>query len=428
MCSMNYSTPAAGGSIPQSVGPGEGQTTGQPAQQQQYTTQFVHGSYPPCNQVFQTAPQGQGHIQGQSQGQEVTQTPNGSYSVQSGGESSSVPVSSGSNGVSYQVQYSQGGSIAPNQSHMAPNQSQMYYMVQSHQPQMGYYHGQGVTSYQPTTPPSQQSANVSNLNNPVPMLNMGQPVNMNIGTPVNVAQGQAQGIGAGTPPQQNVPFITYQPQPAHMYQPQLTNQIRPVSPQVVPFPSVQAHTHMPAAQTYQTVFRPNMQMPMQVQQQQPQGAMVTPQVAPVQGSVNTNQVSANPSQQPLSHVTVSAKGLLYEGQGQVPKVESNGESKEQYSGGVTASGPQYSGGVTVSGPQYSGGVTVSGSHQQVPAPVYRPQQPNQGKIFNNTIVSLKYLNFVISKIVLSLFPIKLGSKKFLLILIKSCSAFTMQFA
>ena len=394
MCSMNYSTPTAGGSIPQSVGPGEGPTAGQPAQQQ-YTTQFVHGSYPPCNQVFQAAPQGQGHVQGQTQGQEVSQTQNGSYPVHSGGETGSVPASSVSNGVSYQVQYSQGGSMAPNQSHMTPNQSQMYYMVQSHQPQMGFYHGQGVSSYQPTTPPSQQSANVSNLNNPnVPMLNMGQP--MNIGTPVNMAQGQAQGMGAGTPTQQNVPYITYQPQPAHVYhQPALTNQIRPVSPQVVPFPSVQAHTHMPAVQTYQTVFRPNMQMPMQVQQQQaqPQGPMIAPQVASVQGSVNTNQVSANPSQQPISHVTVSAKGLLYEGQGQVPKVDNNGESKEQYSGGVTASGPQYSGGVTPSGAQYSGGVTVSGSHhQQVPAPVYRPQQSNQGKILTAPVYSIYMVN------------------------------------
>ena len=347
MCSMNYSTPASGGSIPQAVGPGEGPTQGQSAQQQ-YTTQFVHGGYS-CNQIYQTTPQGQGHVQAQNQ--VVTQS--ASYTAQPQGDSSSVPTSSGSNGVSYQVQYSQGSSVVPNQSHMAPNQSQMYYMVQSHQPQMGFYQGQGVSSYQSTTPPSQQSANVSNLNNSVPMLNMGQP--MNIGTPLNVAQGQAQGVGAGTPSQQSVPFITYQPQPAHVYQPQLTNQIRPVSPQVVPFPSVQAHTHMPA-QTYQTVFRPNMQMPMQVQQQQPQGSLVTSQVVP-QGSVNVNQVSANPSQ-PLSHVTVSAKGLLYEGQ--VPKVESNGENKEQYSGGVTVSVP----------------------HQQVPAPMYRPQQPNQGKFLS----------------------------------------------
>ena len=344
MCPMNYSTPASGGSIPQAVGPGDGQAQPHPQQahQQQFTQQFVH-SYP-CNQMYPTASQGQGHIHGQAQGQgqDIGVPQGGTYSVPTPGDGNSVPVSSGSSGVSYQVQYSQGSSTAPNQSHM-------YYMVQSHQPQMGYFHGQGVTSYQSNTPPSQQSANVSNLNNPVPVLNMGQPVNMNV-NPVNVPQGQTQGVV--TPSQQSVPFITYQPQPAHVYQPSLTNQIRPVSPQVVPFPNVQAHTHMQTpAQTYQTVFRPNMQMPMQVPQQ-PQGAMMAPQVAP-QGSVNMNQVSANPSQ-PLNHVTVSAKGLLYEGQ--VPKVESNGENKE-----------------------YSGGVTLSGPHQSVAAPVYRPPQPTQGK-------------------------------------------------
>lgn len=339
---MNYSTPTSGGSIPQAVGPGEGQTQGQPTQQ--FTPQYIH-SYP-CNQIYQPTSQSQGHIQAQGQGQEVNQPQSGCYTVASQGDSSGVQVSSGA---SYQVQYSQGSSVAPNQSHM-------YYMVQSHQPQMGYYHGQGGSSYQANAPPSQQSANVSNLNNPVPMLNMGQSVN--IGNPVNMPQGPVPGVGAMTPSQQSVPFITYQPQPAHMYQPQLTNQIRPVSPQVVPFPSVQAHPHMPA-QTYQTMFRPNMQLPMQVQQQQPQGAMVTPQVAP-QGSVNVNQVSANPSQ-PLNHVTVSAKGLLYEGQ--VPKVENNGENKEQYSGAVTLSGP----------------------HQQVAAPVYRPTQPNQGKIAGTAV-------------------------------------------
>ena len=342
MCSMNYSTPASGGSIPQAVGPGDGQVPAQQTHQQQFTPQFIHGY--PCNQIYPvTSQQGQGHLTSQGQGQEVSHPQTGSYSVPAPADAGSTPASSGSSGISYQVQYSQGSSTAPNQSHM-------YYMVQSHQPQMGYYHGQGVSSYQSNTPPSQQSANVLNMNNPVPTINMGQPVNMNVGSPVNVPQGPTQGVGAVTPSQQSVPFITYQPQPAHtIYQPPLTNQIRPVSPQVVPFPNVQAHMHMQApAQTYQTVFRPNMQMPMQVPQQHPQGSMMAPQ-----GNVNMNQVSANTSQQ-LNHVTVSAKGIQYEGQ--VPKVETNGENKE-----------------------YSGGVTPSGPHQSVATPVYRPPQPNQGK-------------------------------------------------
>ena len=357
MCSMNYSTPASGGSIPQAVGPGDGQVTVQQTQQQQqqqqqYTQQFIHGY--PCNQMYPVSSQGQGQGHLTSQGQEVSQAQTGNYSIPVQGESVSAPVaaSSGSSGVSYQVQYSQGSSTAPNQSHM-------YYMVQSHQPQVGYYHGQGVSSYQSNTPPSQQSANMVNLNNPVPpTINMGQPVNMNVGSPVNVPQGPTQAVGAVTPAQQSVPYITYQPQPAHtIFQPPLTNQIRPVSPQVVPFPNVQAHMQTPA-HTYQTVFRPNMQMPMQVPQQHPQGSMMAPQ-----GSVNVNQVSANPSQ-PLNHVTVSAKGILYEGQ--VPKVESNGENKE-----------------------YSGGVTPSGPHQSVATPVYRAPQPNQGKEICNQSVRLQ---------------------------------------
>lgn len=263
--------------------------------------------------MYSVAGQGQTLSQGQGQSDANYQC---GYSVTSPVECQTGP---GTNGYNYPVPFSQ------HQTMVAPNQSQMFYSVQnqqSNQPpaQSGYvYSGQQGTTYQTSTPPSQNSTVAPNV-----QLNSvaGQPVNMNTINTANtvnqtVAPQQTPGVVQGSGgmgnaiPTQSTQYVssfqTSHPTMHHTQQfhhPQsFSTPIRPVTPHVVPMQGVPVHGNSASAHSFHSVYRPNMQMPMQIHQQQPQVQQ--------QQALAATTGSKTP-QTPTQHVTVSAKGLSFE--------------------------------------------------------------------------------------------------------------------
>lgn len=329
MCS--FGVPSAGVQTPQGYTQVqaihmEGSSQGQQYPTHQYCQQYTQGYQ--GNQMYPMTSQGQNLGQGQSDvnyqcGYSVTNPLEGQ-------------TGQGNNGFSYPVPFSQ------QQTLVAQNQSQMFYTVPNQQstqapvPQGYVYSGQQGTTYQANTPPSQNTTVTPNV-----QLNTvgAQPVNlntMNTVSAVNIASQQPQGIMQGsavmgsTVPAQSTQYIssfqTSHPTMHHTQQfhhPQsFTSPIRPVAPQLVPIQGVPVQGHGATAHTFHSVYRPNMQMPMQIIHQQPQ-------VQQQQQGMMVSAVSKS-AQTPTQHVTVSAKGLPVEtSAGGGGKVENgSGESCE----------------------------------------------------------------------------------------------------
>ncbi|XP_060585638.1 cAMP-regulated phosphoprotein 21-like isoform X3 [Ruditapes philippinarum] len=323
MCS--YGMPSSGVQSQQGFTPMqgmqvEGNNQGQQYPAHQYCQQYIQGFQ--GNQMYPMTSQGQTIGQGQSDVNFQC-----GYSVTSPVEGQ---TGQGSNGYNYPVPFSQ-----QQQTVVAPNQSPMYYTVQNQQStqapvQQGYvYSGQQGTTYQTNTPPSQNSTVTPNV-----QLNTvgAQPVNlnnMNMASAVNIASQQTQGIvqgsavvGGGVQAQNTQYMSSFQTSHPNMHHSQhyhhpqsFTSPIRPVAPQVLPIQGVPVGNTAPA-QTFQSVYRPNMQMPMQIHHQQPH---VQQQQTTMVGSA-----VSKPVQTPTQHVTVSAKGLSFESSPGVGKVENGG--------------------------------------------------------------------------------------------------------
>ncbi|XP_052812794.1 cAMP-regulated phosphoprotein 21-like isoform X2 [Mya arenaria] len=295
MCPVNY-CPGPGhvpqGQIGYSPTPGGVQpdSGAQPAHAQQFCPQYGNQNIS-GNTVYSVTSQG---VMAQSCDYQCL------YNVTSPTDTNNSAYSS------YPVSYN-----SQQQTVVAPNQSQMYYTYQNPQqsntgqPAQGYmYTGQNGITYQSSSPPSQNSTVTQNVNMTLQQAQVQQP------------QGVVQGVGLGSnvtvTPSPGAHYMTFpSPQGAmtshnpHFHQQQtFTSPIRPVAPQFVPM----AHTvpmpghaaqGMPLAQPFHhpLSYRPNMQVPMQMQPSQPpQQPLVVP------------GVSRSPNGQ-AGHVTVSARGL-----------------------------------------------------------------------------------------------------------------------
>ena len=313
MCPVNYCVSNSGGGFQQAYGPGQG------VQMEGHTQNLQFQSNPYCQQYIQGYPTNQMFSQGQFIGGQG-QSSNVSYQCGGHGVTSPVEGQNGSMSVGYNLpmQYNQ-------QSMNLPNSSQMFYSVQtpqSNQPQMQGYSavsGQQQTTYQNNNPPSQGSSANPNvqLNTITP-----QPVNVNNINTVNMPQQQALGMtpqGLGTQPTQFISYppshhtLTHTPQ---IPQPFTSPQIRSVTPKVVPLQGVPTHGQVPG-QTFQTVYQPNMQMPMQIQ----------PHPSQQQAGLVTKSTHMGSQQ-----VTVSAKSVSYD-PSPVPSGVENGSGEK---GGITA--------------------------------------------------------------------------------------------
>lgn len=351
MCSVNYQNPAQGTPNQQGFGQApavvvEGNNQGQTFPSHQYCQQFV-GNYQ-GNQMYSMTSQGQTVVcQGQSC--DYHQSASG-YSVTSPMEGSSSGVGTG---YCYPVSYSQQQTV------VAGNQSQMYYTVQTPQSNpaqsaQGFvqYSGQQGTTYQTNASPPSQNCTVTHSVNPLENV-ATQALNMNNMSSVNTVNvtpqqqqfhtGAVQGMGP-VAPSPGGHFVTsfpsshqVMPHSTHFHQPQaFTSPMRSVAPQVVPLPGVPVHGQTtPMAQTFHTVYRPNMQMPMQIYPTAAQQAQQPFIMAAAAAGMNkpVHQVAGQ-----SSHVTVSAKGLQYEG-----KVENgageNGDASAQVSESITGFRP-----------------------------------------------------------------------------------------
>lgn len=323
MCSINYQSPNPGAPNQQGYGLApsvvvEGNNQGYPTHQ--YCQQYVQNYQ--GNQMYSMTSQGQ--TVG-CQGQSCDYHSAGVYNVTSPIEGPSVV---GTGGYCYPV-YSQQQTV------VAGNQSQLYYTVQTPQSGLtqaaqGYvqYSGQQGTTYQPnTSPPSQNSTVTPNVHQLETVAT--QAVNVNNMSSVNVTPQQQFHTGAvpgvcTTTPSASGQFVAsfpshqMMPHVPHYHQPQaFTSPMRPVTPQVVPMPGVAVHGQTnPMTPTFHTVYRPNVQMPMQIYPSAAQQAQQPLFVASGMGKAVGGQQT--------SHVTVSAKGLQTEG-----KVENgSGENGE----------------------------------------------------------------------------------------------------
>lgn len=328
MCSMNYQSPTQGPNSQQGFGLAptvvvEGNNQGQAYPTHQYCTQYVPNYQ--GNQWNSMTSQGQTIA---CQGQSCDYPSAGGYSVTSPVDG---PSCVGTGGYCYPVSYSQQQGVVQG------NQSQMYYAVQNPQSNptqtaQGYvqYGGQQGATYQTNTSPPSQNTSVTPSVHALENLST-QAMNMNNMSSVNTVNvtpqqhfhtGSVQGMGAPSAGGQFVASFPsshqMMPHTPHFHQPQaFASPMRPVTPQVVPMPGVPVHGQTtPMAQAFHTVYRPNMQMPMQMY---PTAAQQVQQPLIMAAAAGMNKSVHHVTNQPTSHVTVSAKGLQCEG-----KVENGG--------------------------------------------------------------------------------------------------------
>ena len=317
MCSMNYQSPTQGANTQQGFGLTPTVVVEGNNQAQAYPTHQY------CQQYVQNYQGNQMYSQGQTvgcQGESCDYPSGGGYSVASPVEG---PSCVGTGGYCYPVSYSQPQGV------VSCNQSQMYYTVQTPQStptqatgQQGFvqYSGQQGTTYQTnTSPPSQNSTvthSVHQLDN-VATQAMNNMNSVNTATPQqHYTTGGVQPGMAAVTPSPGGQFVTSFPSShqmmthaPHYHQPQaFTSPLRPVTPTVVPMPGVHGQT-TPMGQTFHTVYRPNMQMPMQIY---PQAAQQGQQPL-MMAAASINKPIHHGSGQQSSHVTVSAKGLQCDG-------------------------------------------------------------------------------------------------------------------
>ncbi|KAL4228442.1 R3H domain-containing protein 1 [Mactra antiquata] len=327
-----YNVPGQGVQTPQGYAPIQTVPIDSGGQGQQYTTHYCQQYVPNYqgNQMYSMT----------SQGQAMGGVEHGDVSYQCG-YSVTSPVEGQNNNYSFPVPFSQQQTV------ITPNQSQMLYVRnQQANPAMvphGYvYSGQQGTSYQSNTPPSQNNSTVTPN---VQMNPVNQPVNMSGVSNISVTPQQTPGgvvQGSGVNPGQSAPYISSlqssYPIISHhtskYHQPQsFSSPVRHVNPQIVPIHGLQMQGQSnQVAPTFQGVYRPNMQLPMQMHpQQQQQGP--NQQLGQQQQQLLVTAVSKSQHQSSSQHVTVSAKGLTYDTTTPGTSTENGGSGQHDTGGG-----------------------------------------------------------------------------------------------